>query len=122
MNTSVVAMCVLPLVVGGGVLTILLALARLMPGSSNPGTTAVAARTVVPARGPAYDRLTAPRVRAYRRGLLVMLGLLALTAVEFALAQVSGSAVPLLIIGLAKAALIVQYFMHIYLIWSEEAH
>lgn len=59
----------------------------------------------------------------YRRGILTLLVLAALTAGEFWVSAVTnGSVVFLFIIGLIKAAIILQYFMHISHLWSEETH
>ena len=94
-----------------------------MPGDPNKVKADPPAAVTVPVRGPEYVQLTARRVTVYRRGVAVLLGLGVLTAIEFAVAQASGSIVPMLSIGLLHAALIVQYFMNIYLVWSRvEAH
>ena len=58
-----------------------------------------------------------------RRNIIVFVILAVLTIVEFWLAlNLSDPAVPLLIVALLKAALIVQYFMHIYRLRREEDH
>ncbi len=59
---------------------------------------------------------------ALRRGLLVLIVLGVLTAVEYVIpiALDSGSMPFLVVIGLAKAALIVYYFMHVAQLWREE--
>lgn len=60
---------------------------------------------------------------AARRGMMVFLALAVLTIAEFLVSQaLEGATVPLLLIGLLKAGLIVQYFMHIYRLWREESH
>ncbi|MGD2205163.1 MAG: cytochrome C oxidase subunit IV family protein [Anaerolineae bacterium] len=60
---------------------------------------------------------------AYRRGIFVGVGLAVLTAVEFAVAGLlGGSAALLFVLALAKAGLIIQYYMHLDSVWSEEAH
>jgi cytochrome c oxidase subunit 4 len=59
---------------------------------------------------------------AYRIGILVLIVLAILTAVEFYLASVSGTAAGLFAIALVKAALIVRYFMHVNRLWAEEGH
>ncbi len=56
----------------------------------------------------------------YRTGVIVLLGLAVLTAVEYFLAQVGGLAVPLILVGVFKAALILEYFMHFSRLWGEE--
>lgn len=49
-----------------------------------------------------------------KRGVLVFVGLAVLTGVEFYASRVPGSALALLtVIALGKAALIVEYFMHL---------
>lgn len=58
-----------------------------------------------------------------RRNIIVLVMLAALTAAEFWLAvNLDSPTVPLLIVSLLKAALIVQYFMHIYRLRREEEH
>jgi hypothetical protein len=65
----------------------------------------------------------ANRRAAYRRGVIVFIGLAILTIVEFALALTTESIVFLFVLGLAKAGLIVQYYMHAGKLWEgEEAH
>ncbi len=67
--------------------------------------------------------LLATRKAAYRRGIFVGVGLAVLTGIEFAVAGLlSGSAALLLVLGLAKAGIIVQYYMHLDSVWSREAH
>lgn len=57
----------------------------------------------------------------YRRNFYVFIVLVVLTLIEFFIAiNLENAAVPLIIIGLIKAGLIVQYFMHIYRLWREE--
>lgn len=61
------------------------------------------------------------RRAAYRQGLLVLVGLAVLTALEFFVASaLGGSIVFLFVLALAKAGLIVQYYMHVHMLWSEE--
>ncbi|MGH2621039.1 MAG: hypothetical protein ACRDHG_10790 [Anaerolineales bacterium] len=59
----------------------------------------------------------AGRASAYWRGLLTIAALGGLTWIEF---RLSGPILPLLVIGLAKAALILQFFMHISRLWKRE--
>jgi cytochrome c oxidase subunit IV len=66
--------------------------------------------------------LRARRSAAYRLGIFVLIGLAVLTAIEFVLAVTIQSVVLLLIMALFKAGLILQYFMHLARVWSEEAH
>lgn len=58
----------------------------------------------------------------YRRIFLVFVVLAVLTAVEYVLGIYLPSPAILLIIALAKTVLIVNYFMHVYRLWREEAH
>ena len=59
----------------------------------------------------------------YRQIYLVFAVLVVLTIVEFIVSATFNSAVFLLLIALAKAGLIVQFFMHIYRLWrTEESH
>lgn len=63
------------------------------------------------------------RSMAYRQGIWVGLGLAVLTVIEFVISQVlPGGAVFLILIALIKAAIIVQYFMHVYRLWRAEEH
>jgi caa(3)-type oxidase subunit IV len=59
---------------------------------------------------------------ALRRGLLVLIALAILTVVEFIVPAVLGrNALPFLVVfALAKAALIIHYFMHIAQLWRQE--
>jgi hypothetical protein len=66
--------------------------------------------------------LRAKRSAVYRLGGVVLAGLALLTAVEYLFGTILPSAVILLLIGLFKAGLIVQYFMHVTRVWSEEGH
>ena len=59
--------------------------------------------------------------QAYRQGLVVALVLAVLTILEAVLANVGYSASSgFLIISIIKAALVVNYFMHVYRLWREE--
>ena len=66
----------------------------------------------------------AARKADYRQGVMVLIGLAVLTVLEFVVAVIlQGSVSLLFIIVLAKAGLILQYFMHVNRVWSdEEAH
>ena len=72
----------------------------------------------------AKEKALAARGAAYRQGLTVLIGLAVLTALEFVVASVlAGSTVFLFVLALAKAGLILQYYMHLENVWSaEEAH
>lgn len=55
---------------------------------------------------------------SYLSGLLTLIGLAVLTWIEF---QVNGELIALLVaIGIAKAAVIAYFFMHIARLWSTE--
>ncbi|MCA9936481.1 MAG: hypothetical protein H6662_04875 [Ardenticatenaceae bacterium] len=62
------------------------------------------------------------KAAVYRLGVITLLVLAVLTAVEYVIGVTSGSAVLLFILGLLKAAIIVQNFMHIARLWQEESH
>ena len=72
----------------------------------------------------AEDKALAARGAAYRQGLYVLIGLAVLTVLEFVVASIlAGSTVFLFVLVLAKAGLILQYYMHLESVWSaEEAH
>jgi cytochrome c oxidase subunit 4 len=59
---------------------------------------------------------------SYRQIVIISVLLAILTVAEYFVAQALPSAVFLLLIALVKAALIVQFFMHIYRLWREESH
>ncbi len=62
------------------------------------------------------------KAAAYRLGLITLLILAVLTAVEYFVSVYTGSLILLLIIALVKAAIIVNNFMHITRLWREESH
>jgi cytochrome c oxidase subunit IV len=70
------------------------------------------------------EKVVAARRAAYRRGVYVLVALAVLTVVEFTIAVIlGGSPVLLFVVILAKAGLILQYFMHLDRVWgAEEAH
>ena len=57
-----------------------------------------------------------------RQIYIIFVVLAVLTAGEFVVSTTIGSTVLLVLIALAKAALIIQFFMHIYRLWREEGH
>lgn len=59
---------------------------------------------------------------AMRRGIVVLIALGVFTAIEYVIPVVldRGSMPFLVVIGLAKAALIVYYFMHVAQLWRQE--
>jgi cytochrome c oxidase subunit 4 len=58
----------------------------------------------------------------YRRIYIIFFVLAVLTIAEYFVSTQLGSTIFLVLIALAKAALIVQFFMHVYRLWREEAH
>ena len=58
----------------------------------------------------------------FRQIYIIFVVLAVLTAGEFVVSTTIGSTVLLVLIALAKAALIIQFFMHIYRLWREEDH
>jgi cytochrome c oxidase subunit IV len=59
---------------------------------------------------------------AYELGGTVLLGLVVLTAVEYAFGVRGLSVVALFIVALIKAGMILNYFMHVSRLWEEEDH
>jgi len=63
------------------------------------------------------------KAAAYRKGVITLAILAVLTLIEYFLAVgLESSTVPLIIIAIIKVAIIVQSFMHISRLWSEEGH
>ncbi len=62
------------------------------------------------------------KAAAYRLGLITLLILAVLTAVEYFISVYTGSLILLMIMALIKAAIIVNNFMHITRLWREESH
>ncbi len=62
------------------------------------------------------------KAAAYRLGIISLVILGVLTAVEYFVAVYMDSLVLLFIIALVKAAVIIQNFMHISRLWREESH
>lgn len=62
------------------------------------------------------------KAAAYRLGMVTLIILAVLTAVEYIVAVYMGSLILLFIIALVKAAVIIQNFMHIARLWREESH
>lgn len=58
----------------------------------------------------------------YQLIFIVFIALVVLTGVEYAVSQVTSSTAILMILAFLKAALIVNYFMHVYRLWREEEH
>lgn len=66
--------------------------------------------------------MTHSKNAAFRLGWIIFIILVVLTVVEFFVGLWSGSFVWLSLLALAKAGLIVYFFMHIYRLWREESH
>ena len=67
--------------------------------------------------------MQAKKKELYRRGVIVLIALAVLTVIEYYVAFLPTSATPaLFIIAIIKAWAILQYFMHVYTLWSEEEH
>ena len=58
--------------------------------------------------------------KAYRASIFTAIVLAVLTAIEFFVALVTGSAIILLLMGLVKAYFVVVNFMHVARLWSPE--
>ena len=67
--------------------------------------------------------MEAKKKALYRRGIIVLIVLAVLTAVEYYVAFLPTTATPaLFVIAIIKAWVILQYFMHVSSLWSEEGH
>ncbi len=62
--------------------------------------------------------MEAKKRAAFRRGVNTLIGLAVLTGLEFYAANWN-SATIMFVIGIAKAGLIMEYFMHFSNLWSE---
>lgn len=63
------------------------------------------------------------KAAAYRKGVITLAILAVLTLFEYFVAiGLESATVPLIIIIILKVAIIVQSFMHISRLWSEEGH
>lgn len=58
----------------------------------------------------------------FRQIYIIAAILAVLTVAEFFVSTALGSTALLILIALAKAALIVHFFMHVYRLWREEDH
>ena len=69
------------------------------------------------------NQLEQKKKAEYRQNVVIFLALVVLTLVEFIIAiNLDDPRVLLVLIGLVKAGLIVQFFMHIYRLWRQEEH
>lgn len=57
---------------------------------------------------------------ALQQGATVLIGLAVLTAVEYGVSLLEFSAIALFVMSLMKAGLIMNYFMHVTSLWSQE--
>ncbi len=65
----------------------------------------------------------AKKRRLQRTGLIILVFLMLLEAMDYIVAQITGGAVTtLFVLALINAALIIQYYMHIGELFSEEEH
>ena len=104
----------LMLLAGGRGVVLAFGVGKLVPLPAKPAGKEVKVEQV-------DDEALAARKVAYRRGIYVLTGLAALTAFEYAVAVVLDGSVGLLfILALAKAGIILQYFVHLSGVWSEE--
>jgi hypothetical protein len=112
-------------VIGVGLAIILEKRFSLLPADTaksaeSRGARVAALREEIPPR-PVDEKALAARKAAYRQGVFVLIGLAVLTALEFVVATaLSGSVVLLFVLVLAKAGLILQFYMHVGHLWSEE--
>jgi hypothetical protein len=96
-----------------GVVGIALALLRDREQPA-PQPRAVAATAAAPAPPEMTAEQQQKKAAAYRLGVYVLVGLAVLTAVEFGVALLlEGSAALLFVLILAKAGVIIQYYMHL---------
>lgn len=65
----------------------------------------------------------ASKKRLQRIGLYVLVGLMLLEVLDYVTAQLTGGSITiLLVLALINAALIIQYYMHIGELFTEEEH
>ncbi|MFC2031574.1 cytochrome C oxidase subunit IV family protein [Chloroflexota bacterium] len=106
---------------GGAVTGLVLALLFGKPISEGETPKEQAVAIERPAPEAVDEPAIAGRRAAYRKGIFVFLGLAVLTVLEFVVAAATGGGTALLfVLILAKAGLIVQYYMHIDHLWSKE--
>ena len=65
---------------------------------------------------------TKRRSGIYREGIIVAVLLAILTVIEYYVALTFNSFAIMMILALLKAVLVVNYFMHIRSLWSEDEH
>jgi hypothetical protein len=57
---------------------------------------------------------------ALQQGMTVLIGLAVLTAVEYSISLIEFSTIALFVVSLIKAGLIMNYFMQVSSLWSQE--
>lgn len=57
---------------------------------------------------------------ALQQGVTVFIGLAVLTAVEYGISLIEFSTIALLVVSIMKAGLIMNFFMHVSSLWSQE--
>jgi cytochrome c oxidase subunit IV len=124
-NVGLMLWTVALVLMGAAVVGLILTLLFGKPISEEraPSARQVASAPVVDeaAPEPVDEQALARRRAAYRKGLVVFVGLAVLTVVEFLVAALAGGGTALLfVLILAKAGLIVQYYMHVDRVWSQE--
>jgi hypothetical protein len=135
MNAAVIylgASVVIVFLVAGGGITLALAFHRLSiiiaaeSGSIFTPATGVAAPPTEPMELALWKReqetntkARMRRITAYRNGVMVLLWLSLLTAVEFVANLLGAGTASMFVIAIIKAAIIAQYFMHISSLWLE---
>ena len=107
------------------ILAVMAALAIILVLGGGPAVSRVlvrrqAQRPARPAERPTDPTLRTKLAAGYRLAFWILGALAILTGVEFWVALNLQSVALLVLIGLFKAALIVEYFMHLSHVWSEE--
>ena len=119
---------VLVLTIGGGVTMALVfyGFSSMLSGGAVAGipveivpTTEVMALAAWKEERDAKRARRARRSAAYRTGVMVLIWLGLLTALEFAANLIGVSTVTMLIIALVKAGIILQFFMHVSSLWLD---
>jgi heme/copper-type cytochrome/quinol oxidase subunit 4 len=108
-------------VIIGVILGLLFKLRRAPAGQDAEAPIAVEGEAVTAVNAELLEARRKEKSAAYRKGFLVFVALAILTALEFWVATAAGGSVAFLfIIALVKAGVIVQYYMHLESVWSEE--
>ena len=108
-------------VIIGAILGLLLKLRRAPAGQDGEAPMAAEAEPAATVDAELLEARRKAKSATYRKGFLVFIALAILTALEFWVATAAGGSVAFLfIIALVKAGVIVQYYMHLESVWSEE--